>query len=390
MDILSTAFGSIRLVRSSSALHNTKAANNLRAWDAADELLLAYLADNELPKNTGRLLIINDNFGALSCSLSQYNPCSWSDSSVSLAAAKYNYAANDLGNSPANPLKTLASTSDFVGNADVVLIKIPKTLALLEHQLMSLRKNITEKTIIIGAGMVKYLETSYLQLFEKIIGGTSVSLAKKKARLIFSTVDQTRRPGPSPYPIKVAIDEFDLSTINYANVFSREKLDIGSRFFIEHMKSLPAASSIIDLGCGNGILGIVAKRLYPTAKITFIDESYMAIASAKASLEHYLGGIITPEHRCDFVVSNSLDQANGEPVELVLCNPPFHQNNTIGDEIASKMFIQSKRILINGGRIRIVGNRHLNYHIALKRLFGNCRTIANNKKFVILEAINHC
>ncbi|MEH6909399.1 MAG: methyltransferase [Oceanicoccus sp.] len=388
MDILNTAFGRLHLVRSPHKPSNVKAAANLRAWDAADELLLDYLDDNKLVKNTDRVLIINDGFGALACSLATYHPCSWNDSSVSLNAATHNYASNDLGNGQHKILEKLASTTDFEGTADLVLIKVPKTLALLEHQLLALRGHITGETTIVAACMVKYLEKSYLQLFEKIIGDTSVSLAVKKARLIFPTVDQERKPYQSPYPVKVDIDELGISTINYANVFSREKLDIGSRFFIENMKNLPATRSIIDLGCGNGVLGIVAKRLFPAAKITFVDESYMAIASAKASFEHFIGSMITPEYLCNFVVSDSLDQAGNEKVELVLCNPPFHQNNTVGDDIAWKMFTQSKHILTQGGRIWIVGNRHLNYHLKLKQLFGNCRNVASNKKFVILEAIN--
>jgi 16S rRNA (guanine1207-N2)-methyltransferase len=41
---------------------------------------------------------------------------------------------------------------------------------------------------------------------------------------------------------------------------------------------------------------------------------------------------------------------------------------------------------VNGGILHVVGNRHLGYHIKLKRLFGNCKTIASNGKFVILQA----
>ena len=36
----------------------------------------------------------------------------------------------------------------------------------------------------------------------------------------------------------------------------------------------------------------------------------------------------------------------------VLCNPPFHQRQAVS------------------GKLRIVGNRHLGYHIKLTRLFG--------------------
>jgi 16S rRNA G1207 methylase RsmC len=39
------------------------------------------------------------------------------------------------------------------------------------------------------------------------------------------------------------------------------------------------------------------------------------------------------------------------------------------------------------GELVIVGNRHLDYQDKLKRIFGNCQLVAENKKFLILRAI---
>jgi len=33
-----------------------------------------------------------------------------------------------------------------------------------------------------------------------------------------------------------------------------------------------------------------------------------------------------------------------------------------------------------------VGNRHLNYHVKMKRVFGNAELVASNKKFVVLRS----
>jgi len=45
-----------------------------------------------------------------------------------------------------------------------------------------------------------------------------------------------------------------------------------------------------------------------------------------------------------------------------------------------------RRVLRPGGELCIVGNRHLNYHVKLKRLFGNVEQLAANRKFVVLSA----
>jgi 23S rRNA (guanine1835-N2)-methyltransferase len=72
--------------------------------------------------------------------------------------------------------------------------------------------------------------------------------------------------------------------------------------------------------------------------------------------------------------------------DLILCNPPFHQQNTVGDQIANSMFKESRKVLRKGGELWVIGNRHLNYHVNLNRLFGAHSVVASNAKFVILKA----
>ena len=72
----------------------------------------------------------------------------------------------------------------------------------------------------------------------------------------------------------------------------------------------------------------------------------------------------------------------------MLCNPPFHQAQAVTDHIAWQMFKQAKQTL-NRRRLRIIGNRHLDYHEKLKRMFGNCKLLGSNKKFVVLSAIKN-
>ena len=62
-------------------------------------------------------------------------------------------------------------------------MRVPKSLALLEDQLLRLAPAVHEGTVVVGTGMVKEIHTSTLQLFERILGPTRTSLAEKKARL---------------------------------------------------------------------------------------------------------------------------------------------------------------------------------------------------------------
>ena len=92
-------------------------------------------------------------------------------------------------------------------------------------------------------------------------------------------------------------------------------------------------------------------------------------------------------NQCQFHLNDCLTNVASNSVDLILCNPPFHQHTATTDHIAWQMFKDSHRVLKKGGELRIIGNRQLAYHIKLKRLFGNETLIASNDKFVTQSAV---
>ena len=160
----------------------------LRAWDAADEYVLDFLAEQPFASND-RLLIVNDTFGALAVALHHLKPQAWSDSYLSQQATRLNLQQNNL---PEQSVKLTSSLESLEGIFNCVVIKVPKTLALLEDQLIRLRPHCWADTRIIVAGMVKTLPPTVWKLLERLIGTTSTSLAQKKARLIFVDFDENR------------------------------------------------------------------------------------------------------------------------------------------------------------------------------------------------------
>lgn len=352
----------------------------LRAWDAADEYLLQYLAQQDFLSEKKRLLILNDAFGGLTIPLSIYQPLNVSDSYISERAIVCNAELNHI--KTAN-LHQLGSLDPLAGEYDLVLIKIPRSMAMLEYQLQQLRTCCSPSTVIIAAAMSKHIHTSTLNCFEQLIGPTRTSLAQKKARLVFSEFDADIKTAESRYPDSYVLDTSGERYMNHANVFSREKIDLGSRLLLQFIPQSDRYNNIVDLACGNGIIGIAAAKANPHAHLYFIDESYMAVESARLNVEHLLEN----QSLCEFLVTDCLQGIENESQDLILNNPPFHQQHTVGDFIAWQMFKESRDKLRQGGELIIVGNRHLGYHIKLRKLFGNCSVLGSNKKFVILQAI---
>lgn len=354
----------------------------LRAWDAADEYLLDFLSEDIKPSTGTRILIVNDSFGALAIALSPFHPYAISDSYLSQQATRLNLVQNGL---PEHSIELINSLESLDGVFDLVLIKAPKTLALLEYQLIRLHPHLLSSTQIILAGMIKTLSSSIWKLLERLVGPTKTALARKKARLIFASMSPKLVIPPNPYPVYYQLEKTNHLISNHANVFSRDSLDIGTRFFLQHLPDNRGSCDIIDLGCGNGLLGLIAAERNPEARIHFVDESFMAIASAKENFYRAFGeGRMATFHVCD-----ELNDFKSASADFILCNPPFHQQNTIGNEIAISMFNQSARVLRMGGELWVIGNRHLKYHVNLNKIFGKYSIIASNAKFVILNAVHN-
>ena len=323
----------------------------LRAWDAADEYVLQHLS--ERPPAPGRLLIANDSFGALSIALNKLAPVNWSDSWLGHEGLRANLATNQLSTAQVISLPS-TTTPDFC--PQLTIIKVPKALALLEDQLCRLKPLLVADSRVIVAGMAKAMTRTVWQMLERIIGPTQTGPARKKAQLIEVTVDNNLPRADNPYPTRWPHVGTPFNISNHANVFSRQKLDIGTRFMLEHLAFKPHQHEIIDLGCGNGILGLTAGASNTEANVYFVDESYMAIESARDNFTQ---------------INQSLERGH------------FYLG---GDTVALAMFQDAAHVLRQDGELWVVGNRHLSYHMKLKRWFSDLELLASNSKFVLFRA----
>ncbi|WP_032487348.1 methyltransferase, partial [Yersinia pestis] len=66
----------------------------------------------------------------------------------------------------------------------------------------------------------------------------------------------------APETIDWPLPNTDYIIHNHANVFSRNNLDIGARFFMEILP-YDVTGKIADLGCGNGVVGLIALEQNP-------------------------------------------------------------------------------------------------------------------------------
>jgi len=376
MKTWTTDWGTLELGR-----HPYDADPALQAWNAADTVLARWAFETA---SDGAHWVFNDAFGALSALLIQAgkNVVQISDSCLSQRATLWNLDANGLDSKNLTLADSLSPPRAAEGERPVVLLRLPKSHALLEFQLRQLQRALPPGTALAAAGMVKDVHSSTLELFEDLLGPTETDPAEQKARLIRTTVEP-RPETPAPFPTTWSVPGLGVTMVSHASVFSRESLDPGTRLLLQHFPQLgPGPRTIIDLGCGNGILGLAAARRAPEAEVYCVDESFMAVWSARESFRaNEMGG------RGYFLAGDGLEDFERGSADVILCNPPFHFQNAQTRDIALRFFDQARHTLKPGGELWVVANRHLGHHRALAERFASVRTAALDERFIVLRAL---
>ena len=364
------ALGSSELVR-----RPLSTADLLLAWDAADQLLLEHFAEGAPAAE--KVLVVNDSFGALAVAVTNAAVTSWSDSCTAHMATETNLAANG-----GRTVSLLKSTEQPDAHYDAVLWRVPRSMDLLRFQANALHSVLTPGTKVWAGGMDKHLPDRTLDVLRQM-GEIQVLPGKKKAHVFAIITAAGPAPAVTPAPGFTAAD-FALEFVSSPNVFGSGRIDSGTRLLAERFDRMPDANRIVDLGCGTGILGLVAQRMQPQATVHFFDESYAAIAATEANYRHNIGD--PADTGAEFFAADVIPPTTDALYDIVLCNPPFHQGHVVGDGVAWQMFTNARASLRMGGELWIVGNRHLEYHTKLARLYGSVRQLADNPKFVVLAA----
>lgn len=384
-----TPFGTVELHRAHADRTGT-----LQAWDGADLLLLDHVKELDLRPGL-RLLVIGDTFGALTASLQSFGLVVLNDSAVSAKAIAANLVRNTSLASLGEirfvdaSLDRAALVDACGGPFDLVVWNVGRTTEAVSHVAALLSDLSHSTTTVLAGGLDKNLPPRTGDILRSV-GEVTTHPGRRKAH-VFSAVpsagETSFRPGDATTVPVVNVSEHSLVLQGGPGVFSSDRFDLGTRLLAGQIasraESLGVVRSVVDLGCGNGALGILALRHFPEAEVHFLDDSRTATATARRNV---VANVPKSSARAHFLSADVFGDDWTEPIDVVLCNPPFHHTKAMSDEVAWQMFVQAHRHLLPGGELWVVGNRHLGYHAKLTRLFGNVRQLDVHPKFVVLAS----
>ena len=173
--------------------------------------------------------------------------------------------------------------------------------------------------------------------------------------------------------IKGAAFEFYTSP----GVFSKDKIDRGTLALAENM-IIEKNSKVLDVGCGIGVLGIAAAKLFNSAVVmTDINKRAVMLAKKNAELNNV---------KAEIYQGNLYEKIKDNDFDAVVSNPP----NTAGKELCFQLIEESKNYLKQNGSLQIVARHNKGGKTLSKKMeeiFGNVKVVAKKSGYFVYRSV---
>jgi 16S rRNA (guanine1207-N2)-methyltransferase len=162
-------------------------------------------------------------------------------------------------------------------------------------------------------------------------------------------------------------------------MFSFERVDAGSRLLVDN---LPAdiKGKVADFCAGWGYVAAeVVARAKELKALDLFEADFDALEAAKANVP---AAPVVPAFYWQDLAKEPVERR----YDMVVMNPPFHQDRDADPEIGQRMIKAAAAALKPGGRLFIVANRHLPYLAVLAQAFSSVEEIAVDSAFRVYSA----
>ena len=183
-----------------------------------------------------------------------------------------------------------------------------------------------------------------------------------------------------PRQIDVRLRGFNFTLTTDRGVFSHGRIDQGTAVLINEME-IPPGSDVLDLGCGYGVVGIVAAMLCPDCRVTMVDTNLRACRLALQNAQAL--GLTNVE----VVGGDATKVLAGRKFDVILTNPPIRA----GRKEVLALFEWAASALRPGGELWVVvhtkkgARRYLN---DLKQWFGEVETVRIKAGYRVFRCTN--
>ncbi|MCL2135166.1 MAG: methyltransferase [Candidatus Bathyarchaeota archaeon] len=164
--------------------------------------------------------------------------------------------------------------------------------------------------------------------------------------------------------------------ITASSVFSKRRIDIGTQLLIKSM-ILPESGTVLDIGCGYGVVGVVVAAFNPKLQVYLSDINERAVNIAKKNVGR--NRVFNAKVLCGCLYEPVKDLK----VDCILSNPPV----SAGMETVKAIIKDAPKIMRSGATFEMVIRSKIGVKIfpaLFVETFGNCAIIGRESGFRVL------
>src|SRR5262249_29933704 len=146
--------------------------------------------------------------------------------------------------------------------------------------------------------------------------------------------------------------------ISYPGVFAAGRIDAGTALMLGSLPPLGAGASILDYGCGSGLIGAAAQAQASAIVLDALDSDSVALEAVRQNL-------VSAQPR----LGTTLGAVGPTRSDAILSNPPLHQGVAEDHTLLMELVAAAPEHLRPGGVLQIVVQRRVPLGRLLARHF---------------------
>ena len=260
--------------------------------------------------------------------------------------------------------------------ADLVVMEVASHVgqARIAAELLKLADHMREGAALLVVTARRLGSARQLKTLESMFGtagvagrsGSAVVLRAVRGSEVRATADATTA-APT---VETSLLGQKLRFETGAGLFSKSRIDHGTRLLIEALPSEPGWRDVLDLGCGYGPIGIAVASRWPQTRVAMVDIDPAAVRAARTNVA--LNGV---DERCDLCISDGTSALDDRRFDAVLSHLPTHvPKPTLG-----RLIGETRRVLRPGGHLVAVTASAVDLRERIGSVFDAVRVLAESR-----------
>ena len=164
-------------------------------------------------------------------------------------------------------------------------------------------------------------------------------------------------------------------------VFSKDRVDFGTNVLLNSLEDLSDIKTVLDVGCGVGVIGISIASKYNQINVDMVDVNEKAVSLTNENIR------LNKLTNCKCYLSDVYSSVVGK-YDLIISNPPIRA----GKQIVHKIAEEAKEYLnLKGFFYAVVQKKQGadSFKKKLEEVYGNVEVVNKDSGYIIFKANNN-